>query len=484
MSFMLVLQVLRRRFWIVAVTLLSTLVGAAIVVLAVPARYDASAIAGMDPSMGDPVSGQTASGPLIGLLQGNLIALAKSNQVAIAVVKSLNLDADAATQAAYQASHDSGVLDIRQWRANQLLKNVDAKFGLGSNIMTLTYKGSTPQQAASLANAFMSSFIDAAIALKGSAAQKAASWFTPQIDKVRADLAESREKLARFQTESKLLAASAADSENDQLMAVTGELTRAKGELVALQTQRNAPAPTAATSNDAQSIDLQTLGTLRNNLSNVDADIAKTQLDTGVNNPRLLEKLATRASLQKQIQTAIDDYRKKLADRIASQNERVAALQKAYEERLSNMIGVQGQREQLVSLARDVAFRQDELERLQRAASQARLQSQLSFSNIALIDPATPPTSPAFPKIPLILALALGSGLGLGTLFAILAEALSRHLRIASDIQFITNAPLLGVMPDIRPRRRSRWSSLFRRIKVASLRRFGRSKADSALVGS
>jgi uncharacterized protein involved in exopolysaccharide biosynthesis len=412
------------------------------------------------------------------------MALAKSNQVALGVVKSLNLDADPATQAAYQQSSDSGVIDIRQWRANQLLDHVEAKFGMGSNIMTLTYKGSSPQQAASLANAFMSSFVDAAIALKGSASQKAAAWFTPQIDKIRAELAESREKLARFQTDSKLLSPQAADSENEQLMAVTGELTKAKAALVALQSQYNEPASTGATSGYAQSIDTQTLGGLRANLNTLDADIAKTQLETGANNPRLLEKLATRTSIQKQIQETIADYRKKLKDQIDTMTEHVATLQKAYAERLNNMITVQGQREQMLSLTRDVAFHQEELERIQRAASNARLQSQLSFSNIAIIDAATPPTSAAFPKIPLILALAIGAGLGLGSLFAILAEAINRHLRSAVDMEFVTNAPLLGVMPDIRPKKPSRWKRLRAMLNLSGLRRFGRSKADSALVGS
>jgi polysaccharide biosynthesis transport protein len=483
MSLMLVLQVLRRRAWIVWLTLLSTLVGATLVVLLIPPRYEGIATAGIDPSISDPLSGQTTSGPLIGVLQGNLTALVKSNQVALDVVKRLNLDADPSAQAAYQESSDAGLIDIRQWRANQFVDRVDAKFGLGSNVMTITFKGSTPQQAALYANAFMSSFIDAAIAMKGSAAQKAAAWFAPQVERIRADLADSREKLAQFQTKSKLLAPSAADSENDQLMSVAGDLSRAKAGLVALETQYNEPATTGATSGYAQSIDTQTLSTLRGNLNNIEADIAKTQLETGANNPRLLEKLALRTSIQKQIQATIEDYRTKLKDQIATQTAHVASLEKAYAERLGNMITIQAQREQLVSLTRQVSFYQDELERLQRAGSNARLQSQLSFSNIAVIDTATPPTSVAFPKLPIVYGLAIGAGLGLGALFAILAEALNRRLRMGADLQFVTNAPLLGVMPNIHPKQPSRWSRLIARIPLPGFLRPRPSKT-STVFGS
>ncbi len=483
MSFLLVLQILRRRIWIVGMTLLSTLIGAILILLLVPPRYDATATASIDPSSSDPVSGMVTSGAALGIVQGNLMALARSNQVAIATVQRLNMDADPATLAAYSESSDSGLIDIRQWLANQLVDRVEARFGAGSNVMSLTYKGSSPQQAALLANAFMSSFVDAAIALKGSAATKASAWYVPQIEKIRAELAAARERLANFQTESKLLIPSQADAENDQLMAINADLTRAKTALVALQTQYNEPATTGATSGYAQSIDLQTLSSLRASLNALDADIAKTQLETGANNPRLLEKMALRASTQNQIQATIDDYRKKLKDQITTTTEHVATLQKAYSEGLTRMITVQGMREQLVSLTREVSFHQEELEHVQRAASQARLQSQLSFSNIAIVDAATPPTSAAFPKKMIVLGLATGLGLGLGVLLTLLAEALNRRLRTGDDLQFIVNAPLLGVMPSINPELPSFWTRVITRVRLPKFRGPRSSKTDGVLAG-
>ncbi len=107
----------------------------------VPSRYDGVATASIDPSITDPISGTTTGGNSILILQGNLMALAQSNQVALAVVKRLNLDADPAAQTSYRASSDSGIVDIRQWLANELLKHVDPKFEAGSNVLKLTYKG-------------------------------------------------------------------------------------------------------------------------------------------------------------------------------------------------------------------------------------------------------------------------------------------------------------------------------------------------------
>lgn len=461
MSLFTVLQVLRRRIWILALTFIATLAGAIAVLLVIPPRYDAVATAAMDPSVSDPVSGQASGGQMLGVIQGNLMALAKSTQVALAVVKNLKLDEDAGSRARYYASGQAGLLDIQHYLANQFLDRVDARFGVGSNVLTITYKGNSPQQSANMANAFMSAFIDSAISLKGAAAQKAADWYAPQIEKIRAELLASREKLDRYQADARLLApTTAADSESEQLAAVTGELTRAKAELVAMQSQLSAPPPTAAASNDAQSIDLQALGALRSSLSNLDSEIATLQSQVGPNNPRLAEKLAARQSILKQIDVHVDEFRKKLKDRIATQTQKVATIEANYHTRVNQMIGVQAQRERLTMLTRDVAFYQEELDRALKISSTARLQSQLSFSNIATIDVATPPLAVAFPKKIVVMGLACAAGLGLGVLFTLIAEALDRRMRNPQDLEYITAAPLLGTMIDFRPKTASRLAPL------------------------
>ena len=323
MSLTLVLQVLRRRIWIVGLTLLSTLAGALLVLALVPSRYDGVATASIDPSVTDPVSGLATGAQSIMILQGNLMALAKSNQVALAVVKRLNLDSDPASQAAYRSSSASGLVDIQQWLANQLVDHVDPKFTMGSNVLTITYKGPSAQQAALLANAFMSSFIDAAIAQKGAAAQRAAAWLEPQIEKIKQDLADSRERLARFQVETKVLAPTTADSDSEELTAITSGLSQARADLVALQTQLSAPAQTAATSPEAQSVDTLSLASLRSSMSPLDADIAKMQTEVGGNNPRLLEKLAYRRSLERQMSSPRPRTTARNSnDRIATQKRR------------------------------------------------------------------------------------------------------------------------------------------------------------------
>src|ERR1700731_4344353 len=100
-----VFVILWRRLWIVALTFASTLAGAGGVFMLVPARYDAAATASIDPGQGDPINGQLlAGGGAAGLLQGNLTALAKSQRVALEVVKRLGLDRNPSSIADYHAA--------------------------------------------------------------------------------------------------------------------------------------------------------------------------------------------------------------------------------------------------------------------------------------------------------------------------------------------------------------------------------------------
>ena len=464
MSMQQLLYILWRRFWIVGLTFVSTLAGAAAVLLLVPPRYDGVATASIDPGQADPISGQLNGGPNVMIMQGNLIALARSHQVALEVVKRLDLTANRQVVNDYNASGAAGIANINDWMADEILKHEEAKFAVESNVITITYKSSSPAQSALIANTFLSAFIDAAIEAKGSAAQQAAQWFDPQIDKLRKDLANARDNLAHYQIQSNLLGpTSAGDSENDQLMAVTAELSRARSDLVSLESHLAGPIDAAAESNDAQSIDLSTLTTLRSNLTAVNADIGKLQVEVGANNPKLVERLSTRKSLMDQIQAQVTGYKKKLEERIVAQKGKLAFLESARADQMKRMIDVQAKRDELASLTREVEFRQDAVDRAAKAALQARLQSQLSFSNISVIDRASPPTSASFPK-PLLIALgAVGLGSALGLVLALIAEALDRRVRNAPDLDFAASTPVLGQLVAARAKAsRALGRSLFR----------------------
>jgi polysaccharide biosynthesis transport protein len=123
---------------------------------------------------------------------------------------------------------------------------------------------------------------------------------------------------------------------------------------------------------------------------------------------------------------------------------------------LKRMIDVQAQRDQMATLRNEVELRQAQLQGVSKSASASRMQGQLSLSSISPLDAATPPVTPAFPKPLQIMLAGIGGGLSLGVIFALLAEAFDRRVRVVSDLEFAGQTAVLGTLlhgSPARPRR-------------------------------
>jgi len=204
---------------------------------------------------------------------------------------------------------------------------------------------------------------------------------------------------------------------------------------------------------------------LKSNLASTISEIGRMQSQVGANNPKLVALNATQKSLLAQIASERKAMRSNLELRLKSLGTQIAALEKARADQLSNVIGIQQQRDQLAMLMRDFEVKQDRYLGASKASAVARLQGQLSFSNISILDKAATPVSPAFPKPMLVIPAAIAAGLGLGVIFALIMEALDRRVRVPRDLEYAVQAPSLGVMVSAPISRR-----LHRQHRVAALK--------------
>jgi polysaccharide biosynthesis transport protein len=440
-----VLYILWRRVWIVALTFICALVVAGGVLLLVPGRYDAEATASIDPGSVNPVTDSVGSTGAIGLMQGNLIELVQSHRVALDVVRRLNLTTSPQVQAIFRASKSFGLESIDDWMADSILLGVDPKFQIGTNVLTIKYKASDPNQAALIANAFLASTIDASIAMKAAAGDQTANWFAPQLQDLRKDLLAARTALEQFQAKTNVVAPNAGgDTEAAALAAVTQDLATNRALLTALQTRLASGSTELA--NDPSDPDLQMINSLKEKISGAQAEIEAVKNTLGANNPKMVSAVANLTTLRKQLVDATERAREHLKNKIANTQNQIATLVVAQEQAQKTLIAAQAQRDRLGDLQRDVAFKLDELNARERAAAQARLQSKLTFADIAVLDKATAPISPAFPKPTMVIPAALGGGLTLGMILALIAESTDRRIRFPADFSIATSAPMLGVI--------------------------------------
>ena len=238
MSISQVLVILLRRGWIVVLALLTTMIVAGSVLLFVPGRYDAVATASIDPGNVDPISETAAGGGMVMLMQGNILSLVTSQRVAVDVVKRLNLTANPQVQQSFRESGSFGRESIDEWMASSLVKGVDPKFNMGTNVLAIKYKSGDPNQAALIANAFLASTIDGSVAMKAASADQTARWFAPQIEELRKDVEASRAALEAFQAKTNMVSPTeGGDSETGQYMAISQELSAARAQITTLQSR-------------------------------------------------------------------------------------------------------------------------------------------------------------------------------------------------------------------------------------------------------
>jgi succinoglycan biosynthesis transport protein ExoP len=440
------LTILWRRIWTVLIVSVSTMIAAGLLLYVVPSRYDAQATATVDPSQSDPVTGQAVGSSGLRVLQGNMVALAKSQRVAQDVVRRLNLTSNPLLMARYRASDSVGRVDAVDWIASELLRSLDVRFNEGTNVIVIIFKGPNPLLASQVANTFMAAFADAAIESKVSGALQTAQWFEPQTDKLRQEVEEARQKVSRFQIAQKLGPTGQGDTEVSALQQVSNDLTSVKSDILRVRTELSLNPETALGDTSAQPFDSALMQSLKNNLASTISEIGRLQSSVGPNNPRLAALFATQRTLQEQINAERKEIRAALERRLVNLQTQAASFEKARAEQLTNVISIQEQRDQLTLLTRDLEVKQERYVAAMRTSAAARLQGQLSFSNISILDKAVVPVSPSFPKPMLVIPAAIAAGLGLGIILALITEAVDRKIRVPRDLEFATLAPMLGVV--------------------------------------
>ena len=221
-------------------------------------------------------------------------------------------------------------------------------------------------------------------------------------------------------------------------------MSSARAALTALQSRLTSGSTDL--SNDPADPDLQILSGLKEKLTTDEAEIAASKGVLGANNPKMVAQQANLASVRKQIGEAAEKMRQHLKERIDTTQTQIASLEAEQARAQKSLIEVQAQRDRLSQLQRDVDFRAEQLNAREKAAEEAKLKSKLTFSDMTVLDKASPPVAPAFPKPFVVLPVGIVAGFALGLILALLAEAADRRVRFPVDLEHSASAPFLGAL--------------------------------------
>jgi polysaccharide biosynthesis transport protein len=177
-------------------------------------------------------------------------------------------------------------------------------------------------------------------------------------------------------------------------------------------------------------------------LAQLDAQIAVASRTLGPNHPDLIALQRQRGALAAAVNNELAAGRSVVRGGGGSVGPSIESL---YSAQKAKVLAQRGQVDEAQRLAADVRLLRDQYDKMSTRMAEVQQEAQSTETGLTLLGSAVAPSNPSFPNIPLIIFGAIGLGLALGILAALLVELLSRKVRGADDLK-IGTIPVIGVM--------------------------------------
>ncbi|QOJ22930.1 MAG: chain length determinant protein EpsF [Gammaproteobacteria bacterium] len=428
------LIILARRKLILS-TLIITISTTLIVSLLLPKSYKSTATLVLTYKGADPVTGMILPAQLNSGYMATQLDVIKSTKTALMVVDQLRLDQNEIVKKQFEDSNSS--LGLREWLAALLLKNLDIETSRDSSVIGVSYKGADPEFTSIIANAFANAYQEISIRLTVEPSQKAAAYFTDQLNVLRERLETAQRKLTEYQHEAGIIDADVRlDIETKRLNDLSSQLVLAQAELMGTVSEQGIDSRGGETNSIARNA---MISNLKLSLSQAESRFSEVSQKLGPNHPSYagakaeVDKL--RAELNKHIKTT--------AHTAAGQEREIRA---ALEEQKAKVLSLNRARNELHLLFKEVEGAQQAYNNAMQRLNQTTLEGQANLSSVSLLDAAKIPEKPDSPKLLLNIALSviLGTLIGLGV--GLIAEMIDRRVRSPEDLVDVLQVPVLGVI--------------------------------------
>ncbi len=439
-----ILRILRAHYLVALIVFILSIAIGVTVSLLMPKRYTTTTTLVFDVKSPDPVLGQ-----LLPLGQGFVATqseIIRSDRVAQRVVRMLKLDEHPALKRQWtEATQGKGNLSV--WVAELIQKGLQvAPASGGSTIINLSYSAGDPTFAALVANAFAQVYIDTNIELRVDPARQAARWFGEQGKAGRETLENAQARLSEFQQKKGIVVR---DEQVDTEMAKLRDLS---AQLTVLQNETRDTLSKQRSGSDALPEVMQSsvVQTLRSDIARQEAKLQETAANLGKSHPQYQRMEAEIAALKNQLEEESRTVARSFGAAGNVGKAREASLQAAIATQKAKILQLRSERDQLAVLQRDVDAAQASYDGVTRRYNQTNLESQLTQTNVSVLNPAVEPTEPSSPNIKKNMAITVLLGLLLGVGAAFLLEMLDRRVRSADDLAVMLQLPVLAVIEGTR----------------------------------
>ena len=435
--------------WVSALTVITVFV----LTLMSPKVYTAETSLVVDQHSINSVTGTSLPLQLLTGYLATQVDIIGSHNVARKVVEKLNLTDDPETQKnfAKDKAKSDALGDIRDWKANLLIKKLDITPSHDSSVIQIAFKGGNPESAAEIANAFATAYIQTSIELRAQAAKLIADWFEKQMVLLRERLEHAQLVLSSYQQKYGIVTIKdRIDLENAHLTDLSGQLMNSMARTNELQSRKDFLATTIKQGGSLESfqevLKSTTIGLLKSELATAEANFVKLSKWADINHPQYQQLKAQVNSLQQRIKSEIQIEVNSIDSNLSSSQQLDKIIATALAEQKAKVLELKKQNDEIAVFQREVENAQRAYDAAMQRGVETRMESEMSQTDISILNPAIPPRKASNPKMRLnmILSIFLGGILGAGS--AILVELLDRRVRSAIDILEVLDLPVFALI--------------------------------------
>jgi succinoglycan biosynthesis transport protein ExoP len=444
MNFSQFLLILKARFRIILITFCLIVFTTLVINMLLPKSYTATTSLVLNYKGMDPVTGIVLPAQLMPGYMATQIDIITSRNVAIKVVNQLKFTESPVAQAQFQQATE-GKGDIHAWLADRLLKGLDVIPSRESSVLEISFRGADPDFASSVANAFASAYVQTSVQLKVEPAQKAASFLGAQTKALRANLETAQAKISKYQQDKGLTnIVSNLDVENSRLNDLSSQLVAAQTMAFESTSRQRSANENAQSSPDVAANPI--VQNLKVEISRAESKLSELSQRVGLSHPQYQASKAELDKLRGLLQQETRNVSSSIGGNARIYQQREAELRAALAEQKTRVLKLNLLRDELSVLQRDVENAQRAMDASSQRFTQATIEGNANQTDVAVLNPAIPPESPARPKILLNVLLSIIVGTTLGCLFALLAEMLDRRVRSRDDISELLEVPVFAII--------------------------------------
>jgi chain length determinant protein EpsF len=413
--------------------------------LLLPKKYTATATLVVDVKP-DPVSAMAFQSMVSPALIATQIDILQSERVARKVVRNLKLAENPQIRQQWEEER-SGDADIESWLVNVFQRDLEVLPSRESSVINVSYSGRDPRFAAALANAFAQAYLETSLELRTDPAKRYSAFFDGRVKEARDQLEKAQASLSAFQSEKGIIASDERlDVENQRLNELSSQLVMLQA-LSAESGSRQSQARGASADRIQEVLNNPLISGLKGELARSETRLQELSARLGESHPQVVE---TKASIA-EARLKIEQETKRVTGGVSVSNsinkQREAEVRASLEAQRTKVLQLKAVRDEGTVLVREVENAQRAYDAVLSRLTQSSLESQVTSSNVNLLNEAAAPLQPSSPRVVLNTALSVFLGLFLAAGIVLGLELRDRRVRTIDDLSTLLGLPVLGVLP-------------------------------------